>query len=280
MQTGLEQTHTPPQTHPSAGRPGRTLIALALLLLAGTALTAGCGESNGSQPAASASTTGSQPPTNTGTTSTTPGATNTSQAPSATSTVQGSGTASGAKGGQKNGRHFELPPPGSHPAPKISAAERASLPTSDISLSSTAITQHPGTPSTIAATYTCHGANSSPPLHWSGIPTGTKELALFAISTTPVKNKLFFDWSLAHINPALTSLNAAQTPPGAVTGTNSYGHTAYNICPPTGKSETYVFVLYALPRSLSPKQGYDPATLRTQAMHTARHTGLLAGTNG
>ena len=48
-------------------------------------------------------------------------------------------------------------------------------------------------------------------------------------------------------------------------GKNSYGKAGYQICPPPGQAETYIFALYALPTALSPKQGFDPAALRSQA---------------
>jgi phosphatidylethanolamine-binding protein (PEBP) family uncharacterized protein len=172
-----------------------------------------------------------------------------------------------------------LPPPGAHRAPKITASERENLPTTDITLSSAAISQHTAA-SRIAGRYTCHGANSSPPLHWSGVPADTKELALFVMNTTPVGGKLFFDWAVAGLNPALAGLQAGKLPPGAVTGRNGYGHAGYSLCPPGSKRESYVFLLYALPASLSPKPGFNPATLRAQALHLSRHTGLLAGTYG
>jgi len=174
-----------------------------------------------------------------------------------------------------------LPPAGSKPEPKLSASEQAALPVSDISLSSSAITrQGQSSLYTIASEYTCHGADRSLPLHWSGVPANTRELALFAISTRPVGGKLYFDWALAGISPTLTGIQAGQQPPGAVAGQNSSGKTTYSICPPAGQHESYVFLLYALPSTLHPKPGFDPATLRAQAKHIARHTGLLVGTNG
>jgi phosphatidylethanolamine-binding protein (PEBP) family uncharacterized protein len=150
---------------------------------------------------------------------------------------------------------------------------------SDIDLWSPAITpskQHSGY--TIAREYTCDGADRSPALHWSHIPHGTAELALFVLGSEPVNGSFYFNWALAGINPKLTGLPAGHLPAGTVTGRNSAGQTRYTLCPPTGRAETYLFVLYALPRTLSPTPGFNPATLRSQAKHLARHTGLLAGT--
>jgi phosphatidylethanolamine-binding protein (PEBP) family uncharacterized protein len=127
--------------------------------------------------------------------------------------------------------------------------------------------------------YTCRGGDVSLPLRWSGVPAGTRELALFALNTTPVNGKLFFDWALAGLSPSLTGLGAGQRPPGAVPGRNSFGGTDYRLCPSGGR-ESYVFVLYALPVSLNPQSGFDPTALRKKALHTAHHSGILAGTYG
>jgi phosphatidylethanolamine-binding protein (PEBP) family uncharacterized protein len=165
-----------------------------------------------------------------------------------------------------------LPPPGSKPEPKPTASEVATHPVADIALSSPAIRQAKDASSyTLDAQYTCAGANHSPPLHWSGVPSGTQELVLFVISTVPVDGKLYFDWAVAGLNPSLKGLSAATLPSGAVQG----GQSGYTICPGSGKSESYVFLLYALPKKLSPAQNFDPAALRQQAIHTAHHVGLL-----
>lgn len=177
--------------------------------------------------------------------------------------------------------HIVLPSPSSRIAPKLTASERAKASVADITLSSTAIKQvrNAVTP-TLDRQYTCRGADRSPPLRWTGVPPGTAELALFAISTQPVNGRLFFDWAIAALKPSLKGLERGSIPAGAVVGRNGAGDTRYSVCPPSGKRESYVFALYALPRSLAPQAGFDPATLREQAIALARHTGLLVGTYG
>jgi phosphatidylethanolamine-binding protein (PEBP) family uncharacterized protein len=174
-----------------------------------------------------------------------------------------------------------LPPPGSHPEPKLTAAQRAKISVADITLSSPAVKQaRSASTATLSRQYTCRGANHSPPLRWAGVPPGTKELALFAISSQPVNGKLFFDWALAHLNPSLKGLDSDTLPAGAVVGRNGHGQPAYSICPTGAKHENYVFVLYALPQSLSPTPNFDAASLRQKAIQLARHTGLLFGSYG
>lgn len=174
-----------------------------------------------------------------------------------------------------------LPSANSQPAPKLSPSERAHVSVADITLSSPAIKQvRLASASNLAQRYTCHGIDQSPPLHWTNPPAGTKELALFVISTHPVGGKLFFDWAIAGLSPSLHGLGSGAKPAGAVVGRNGYGNAGYSICPSSGTRENYVFALYALPRSLAPKANFDPATLRQQAIGLARHTGLLVGTYG
>jgi phosphatidylethanolamine-binding protein (PEBP) family uncharacterized protein len=260
-------------------------LLLAALLLAGAIgalILGGCGESSGTPAAARTSTTagsGASPTdsTTTGTTTTIPNA----AASGATAPASGPARGSGRTAGHAKRAHLVLPPPGSHPEAKPSASEQAALPVTDISLSSTAITrQGQSALYSLAGQYTCHGSGGSPPLRWSGVPSNTRELALFVISTRPVNDKLYFDWALAGISPTLTGIQAGHQPPGAVAGLSSSGKTTYSICPPAGQHENYVFILYALPSTLNPKPGFDPATLRAQAKQIARHTGLLVGSYG
>lgn len=264
----------------------RATALLAVLLLAATVASGGCGESTATHPAASSQSSTTAAASNT--TSTTPASHASSPAgsPVASATQPPSAANAGASAAGHAARKrakvpFVLPPPGSHPEPKLSAGERATLPVDDISLLSAAIAQAGSSSQyTLAGRYTCHGADQSPPLSWSGIPADTRELALFVLATQPVAGKLYYNWAVAGIDPKLAGLHAGQLPPGASVGQNSAGHTTYTICPPAGKQESYAFILYALPRSLHPKPAFNPATLRALAKQTARHTGLLVGTNG
>lgn len=132
----------------------------------------------------------------------------------------------------------------------------------------------------LSAKFTCDGEGGWPTLRWQGVPAGTSELAILAMNVQPVEGKLFFDWALAGIDPSLEELTSGKLPKGAVQGKNSYGKADYEICPPPGQAETYVFALYALPKALSPAQGFDPAELRSQAQAISRNAGLLAFSYG
>jgi len=267
------------------------VIGLTLLLTGGLAAS-GCGEAkhpaSTAASAKSVATTTSAPAAGgqgsagqaTGSTTTTDGSAGGATAEGASSAQNGAASAAsgrsvavGGKGRSK--AHMVLPGPNSRPAPKLHAG--AAVPVADISLSSSALR---ASGATLPARHTCAGADQSLPLHWSGVPVDTQELVLFAVSERPVGRKLFFDWALAGLSPSLQGLAAGEMPAGAVLGKNGYGHTSYSICPTSGKRESYIFELYALPQRLTSTQGFDPASLRRQATHVARHVGLLVGTYG
>jgi phosphatidylethanolamine-binding protein (PEBP) family uncharacterized protein len=144
-----------------------------------------------------------------------------------------------------------------------------------MSLESPALEPGPESVSALPATYTCQGKDTWPALEWSGVPDGTAELILFAINIEPVNEALFFDWAVAGLDPSLEGLESGRLPKGAVTGKNSFGHNGYSICP-AKSPETVIFALYALPSSLSPGKGFDPAALRKQALEVSGNAGLLA----
>jgi phosphatidylethanolamine-binding protein (PEBP) family uncharacterized protein len=166
------------------------------------------------------------------------------------------------------------------PQRKLTHAQLAQLPVADITLTSPAIKPTVGGVSVLSGEYTCHGTDQSPPLRWSAVPPNTVELVLFVISADPVNDKLFFNWAIADISPSTNVLQAGRVLPGTIVGRNGYGKDGYSICPPHGGSENYVFSLYALPTTLKPAAGFNPATLRKEAQQTARHTALLVATTG
>ncbi len=255
-------------------------LTVALFLSTVALAVAGCGESSNGSHTASAGATATV-----ASTATTGGAQTSATAATATTTRA---TAPSGQGGstphvaarRRTRAHVALAPSNSHPAPRLTPAEKSALPVGDIALSSSGIARAARLgASTIARQYTCQGADESPPLQWSGVPAGTSELALFVIASKPVAGKLVYAWAVAGISPTITGVPAGQTPAGAVVGRNSSGQTRYSLCPSGGR-ETYVFIMFALPRSVSPKPGFEPTALRAQALASSRHTGLLVGSYG
>jgi Raf kinase inhibitor-like YbhB/YbcL family protein len=108
----------------------------------------------------------------------------------------------------------------------------------------------------IPAQYTCEGKDLSPPLAWSGVPAGTKSLALIVDDTDapdPAAPKLtWVHWVLYNIPASASGLPEAvkQLPAGTREGINDWQRTGYGgPCPPIGRHR-YFHKLYALDTGL------------------------------
>lgn len=106
----------------------------------------------------------------------------------------------------------------------------------------------------IPTLYTCEGSDQSPPLAWSGVPAGTKSLALIIDdpdAPDPAAPKMtWVHWVLYNIPPDTTALDAgssrANLPAGTREGLNDWKREGYGgPCPPIGRHR-YVHTLYAL----------------------------------
>jgi len=102
--------------------------------------------------------------------------------------------------------------------------------------------------------YTCQGKDSSPALAWSGLPEGTKSLALIVDdpdAPDPAAPKMtWVHWVLYNIPVSATGLKEAVAPgalpAGTREGTNDWKRTGYGgPCPPVGRHR-YFHKLYAL----------------------------------
>jgi phosphatidylethanolamine-binding protein (PEBP) family uncharacterized protein len=144
----------------------------------------------------------------------------------------------------------------------------------DMTLQSPAIVSSGGEPGSLARTYTCDGADGWPAFEWSGVPAGTTELALYAMNVQPVEEKLFVDWAVAGIDPALERIEAGKLPKGVTVGTNGFGKRGYSLCP-EGRGEIYMFALYALPKRLGLDPGFDAREARSQILAVSGNVGLL-----
>lgn len=127
----------------------------------------------------------------------------------------------------------------------------------------------------ISAHFTCDGANTSPPISWSHVPSNTAEIDLFLFNLAPVHGKLFANWAVAGLSPKLRSLSAGRLPAGAILGRNSHGQVAYSLCPAKGPAVRYAFLMYALPKKIPVSPGFNAEALREKALHTAESAGLL-----
>ena len=91
--------------------------------------------------------------------------------------------------------------------------------------------------------YTCRGADTSPAISWSGVPSTAKELAL---AFTDLDADNFVHWVIAGLPPNAVGIAANTVPTNAVLASNGFNEAAYSgPCPPDGQ-HTYLMTLYAL----------------------------------
>jgi len=110
----------------------------------------------------------------------------------------------------------------------------------------------------IPTRYTCEGEDISPPLVWSGVPQGTKSLALIVddpdAPDPAAPKQTWVHWVLYNLPPTLAGLSegmkSTNLPPGARDGRNDWNRSGYGgPCPPRGRHR-YFFKLYALDTTL------------------------------
>ena len=132
--------------------------------------------------------------------------------------------------------------------------------------------------------YTCQGADESPPLSWSGLPAGTKSVALIVDdpdAPDPAAPQLtWVHWVLYNIPPTATGLNEAvkpnALPAGTREGLNDWKRTGYGgPCPPIGRHR-YFHKLYALDTVLPDLKPPTKAALeRAMKGHILEKTELI-----
>jgi Raf kinase inhibitor-like YbhB/YbcL family protein len=133
-------------------------------------------------------------------------------------------------------------------------------------LSSPAFAHQGGIPSK----HTCDGQDTSPALQWSGVPSGTKSLALIVedpdAPDPAAPQRVWGHWVLYNL-PADSgglpeSVTAAQLPEGTQQGANDWQRIGYGgPCPPIGRHR-YFHRLYALDTVLPQLGQPDKSALR------------------
>src|SRR3954454_12620563 len=112
-----------------------------------------------------------------------------------------------------------------------------------------------GLPATVPRRFTCAGAGERPPLRWSGVPRGARELVL-VVTDPDAPGGRFVHWTAFGISA--TAHSVPRTVRQGVATTGKVGWTPP--CPPPGdKPHRYVFDLYALraPSGLKAGAGAD-----------------------
>jgi Raf kinase inhibitor-like YbhB/YbcL family protein len=105
----------------------------------------------------------------------------------------------------------------------------------------------------IPSEYTCDGADTSPPLNWSGLPEGTRSLVLI-VDDPDAPSGVFRHWAAFDIPPGAPGLTAGYGPNRPAVGfreaRNDFGAPDYGgPCPPKGQGvHHYHFRLFAIGR--------------------------------
>ena len=138
--------------------------------------------------------------------------------------------------------------------------------------------------------YTGEGADVSPPLAWSGVPEGTKELALVCDDPDAPTAEPWVHWVIYKIPATATGLPEGvpdkprlKDPSGALQGKNSWpnGQTiGYRgpMPPPGHGTHHYHFTLYALDVRLPVEPGETKKALLEEIADHVIAKGTLTGT--
>jgi Raf kinase inhibitor-like YbhB/YbcL family protein len=129
--------------------------------------------------------------------------------------------------------------------------------------------------------YTCKGDNVSPPLNITGVPSGTKSLALIMHDPDAIGSD-FTHWLMWDIPTNTKAIAANSVPVGALQGSNGYDNTSYaGPCPPAGSgTHRYIFELYALGNTLNltsaASRGDLQEAMKDHVLAQSTLTGLVA----
>ena len=135
--------------------------------------------------------------------------------------------------------------------------------------------------------YTGDGENVSPPIKWSGLPPGTRELALIVDDPDAPMAEPFVHWVIYKIpsdSPGLPEQlpksPKPRTPDHTLQGKNTYRHIGYDgPAPPPGHGlHHYHFRVYALDKPLEVETGLDNKSLLASMSGHILDTGELVGT--
>lgn len=151
-----------------------------------------------------------------------------------------------------------------------------SLKLGNLKISSSAFGQHGQMPKTYAG----DGENKSPPLEWSGAPSGTQQFALVCHDPDAPLPNGFTHWVLYGIPATTTSLSAGQDAGVFTGGTNDTGKAGYlGPYPPNGHGvHHYYFWLYALGSAPSLKPGMSRLQLLDAIKGSVLEQARLVGT--
>ena len=127
--------------------------------------------------------------------------------------------------------------------------------------------------------YTCDDQNVSPPLDWTGVPTGTVSLVLI-MDDPDAPSGIWVHWVMYNLPADTTSLKQGITGSG-VDGKNDFSKLGYGgPCPPRGSNHRYYMKLYALDIRLDLKAGATKVQVESAMQGHVLGQGQLMGKYG
>jgi Raf kinase inhibitor-like YbhB/YbcL family protein len=132
---------------------------------------------------------------------------------------------------------------------------------------------------TIPKKHTGEGQDVSPPLRWSSLPRGTKEIAIICDDPDAPTQKPFVHWVIYKIPADRRGLPEGGSE-GALEGLNDFGGKGYGGCmPPRGHGvHHYHFKVYALDAELDVPEGLSKDELLAAMEGRILDEGELIGT--
>lgn len=143
--------------------------------------------------------------------------------------------------------------------------------------------------SPIPKKHTGEGEDVSPPLEWSSVPKGTKQLALICDDPDAPRKDPWVHWVIYNIPTdakglpeGVEAVASPKQPAGSVQGKNSWPD-GENLgyrgpMPPPGKPHRYFFKLYALDQPVDGKPGLTKEELWSKISKHVLAEGQLMGT--
>jgi Raf kinase inhibitor-like YbhB/YbcL family protein len=128
--------------------------------------------------------------------------------------------------------------------------------------------------------FSCKGDNVPPPLSWSGIPSGTTNVAIMVTDPDAPKG-VFVHWIVTGLPASSSGSITGRLPSGAHTEANSTGQAVYTgMCPPSGATHRYIFEVVALGRTVTFPAEATPQDKVRLLRAAASAGGKLTGTFG
>ena len=113
----------------------------------------------------------------------------------------------------------------------------------------------------IPGEHSCYGLDRSPPVSWTGVPEGTKSIAVVSVEPDAPDAKNWIHWLLYGIPPATTEVPEGIPSTGADRVGGKHGKNDFRRlgwggpCPPRGTDHFYFLKVYALDTEIDLEEG-------------------------